>query len=60
MQGEVSDFDVQHFCAGNPMCCYYYRTPSKQAKAQQKDALEDRITNLFTTASRTVEAETHR
>ena len=57
---EVSDFDVQHFCVGNPMCCYYYRTPPKQPKTQQKDVLKDKITHLFTEASRSVEVETRR
>jgi len=24
--GEVSDFDIQHYCNGNPIYCYYFRT----------------------------------
>jgi len=60
MDGEISDFDVQHFCAGNPVYCYYHRTPQKQVRMQQKDALKDMITHLFTTPSRTVEVETRR
>jgi hypothetical protein len=32
MGGEVSDFDVQHYCQGNPNNCYYFRTPRKDTK----------------------------
>ena len=58
MDGEVSDFDVQHFCTSNPVYCYYHRTEQKQARMQPRDALKDKIVHLFTAPSRTVEVET--
>jgi len=27
LDGKVSDFDIQHFCNGNPVNCYFYRLP---------------------------------
>lgn len=30
LDGKVSDFDIKHFCNGNPINCYYYRLPSSQ------------------------------
>jgi len=50
MEGEVSDFDVQHFCAANPMYCYYFRMPSKHAKTQEEATLKDKISHIVTTA----------
>jgi hypothetical protein len=26
MDEELSNFDVQHYCNGNPMNCYFFRT----------------------------------
>ncbi len=34
LDGEVSDFDLEHFCDGNPVYCYYFRQPSLQATTQ--------------------------
>jgi len=31
MDGELSDFDLKHFCDGNPVYCYYFRLPALQA-----------------------------
>jgi len=30
LNGAVSDFDVNHYCKGNPIHCYYFRTAPKQ------------------------------
>ena len=27
---ELSDFDLKHFCDGNPVYCYYFRRPALQ------------------------------
>jgi len=35
MDGKVSDFDVQHYCNGNPVNCYYFRK-SKHTKEQSE------------------------
>jgi len=26
LDGEVSSFDIEHFCKGNPIYCYYFRS----------------------------------
>jgi len=26
LDGEVSSFDIEHFCRGNPVYCYYFRS----------------------------------
>jgi hypothetical protein len=26
----ISDFDLTHYCEGNPICCYYYRLSTTQ------------------------------
>jgi len=31
---ELSDFDLKHFCDGNPVYCYYFRAPALQAAAK--------------------------
>jgi hypothetical protein len=31
---ELSDFDLKHFCDGNPIYCYYFRLPALQAAAK--------------------------
>jgi len=32
LDGNLSDFDVQHYCDGNPINCYFYRAPLSQEK----------------------------
>jgi len=34
MDGELSEFDLKHFCDGNPVYCYYFRLPALQAAAR--------------------------
>jgi hypothetical protein len=29
---ELSDFDLKHFCDGNPVYCYYFRLPQLELK----------------------------
>ena len=29
LDGNLSDFDIKHFCKGNPVLCYYFRLPQK-------------------------------
>jgi hypothetical protein len=29
--GELSEFDLKHFCDGNPVYCYYFRLPATQS-----------------------------
>jgi len=31
LDGEVSSFDIEHFCRGKPLYCYYFRSsPSRK------------------------------
>lgn len=32
LDGSLSDFDIKHFCNGNPLHCYYFRLPTSKAK----------------------------
>lgn len=34
MDGELSDFDLKHFCDGDPVYCYYFRQPALQATVE--------------------------
>jgi len=41
LDGKLSTFDVQHFCNGNPVYCYYFRLMEKENK------ILTRLTSLF-------------
>ena len=30
LDGNLSDFDIEHFCRGSPILCYYFRMPQKR------------------------------
>jgi len=45
---EVSDFDVQHYCNGNPIHCYYFRTSDNQARGQSEKTLSQRLSQILT------------
>ncbi|MDH5437699.1 MAG: hypothetical protein OEX76_02230 [Candidatus Bathyarchaeota archaeon] len=32
LNGNLSDFDIKHFCKGNPILCYYFRMPHPKKK----------------------------
>jgi len=32
LDGNVSEFDIKHFCDGNPLLCYYFRMSSRKEK----------------------------
>jgi hypothetical protein len=34
---EISNFDYEHFCSGNPVNCYYYRKAESE-KTQRKES----------------------
>lgn len=38
VDGEVSEFDLKHFCDGNPVYCYYFRSPVLQAAERLLEA----------------------
>jgi len=47
MNGEVSEFDVQHYCNGNPVNCYYFRR-SKQTKEASETGIKHKLSQIFT------------
>jgi len=50
INGEVSDFDVQHYCHGNPNNCYYFRNSEKQTTEQSEKTLKQKLNQILTTA----------
>jgi len=30
LDGNLTDFDIQHYCDGKPINCYFYRLPSSK------------------------------
>ncbi len=40
MDGDVSEFDMEHFCDGNPVYCYYFRLRALQ---ESVDLPEERV-----------------
>ncbi|RLI20455.1 hypothetical protein DRO54_06255 [Candidatus Bathyarchaeota archaeon] len=36
LKGEVSDFDIKHYCTGNPIFCYYFRLPQIKNELERK------------------------
>jgi hypothetical protein len=46
MDGEVSDFDVQHYCNGNPNNCYYFRTSDKKATVSSERTLKHKLSQI--------------
>ncbi|MGB9134326.1 MAG: hypothetical protein WCC63_01890 [Candidatus Bathyarchaeia archaeon] len=43
--GELSEFDLKHFCDGNPVYCYYFRVPAARTTTRlQKTDLEPETT----------------
>lgn len=37
MGGELSEFDLKHFCDGNPVYCYYFRVPVTQTPTSLRE-----------------------
>jgi hypothetical protein len=44
LDGKVSDFDIEHYCNGNPINCYYYRLP--RSKKDERN-LEQKISAIL-------------
>jgi len=38
MAGELTEFDVKHFCDGNPVYCYYFRLPETHTTSHLQKA----------------------
>jgi hypothetical protein len=49
VDAHVTDFDVQHYCHGNPINCYYFRTSEKQSAIPSEKTLKDKLSQIFTT-----------
>jgi len=50
IDGKVSDFDIQHYCYGNPINCYYFRIQEKQIPVSSENTLKHKLSQIFTTA----------
>lgn len=35
---ELTDFDIKHYCTGNPIFCYYFRLPQIEEKIKKQKA----------------------
>jgi len=36
LKGELTDFDIRHYCTGNPIFCYYFRLPQIEKEMEKK------------------------
>ena len=43
LKGDLTDFDIRHYCAGNPIFCYYFRLLQieKEMKENEKKTLKE-------------------
>jgi len=43
LKGDLTDFDIRHYCTGNPIFCYYFRLPriEKEMKENEKKTLKE-------------------
>ena len=43
LKGDLTDFDIRHYCIGNPIFCYYFRLPQieKEMKENEKKTLKE-------------------
>jgi len=43
LKGDLTDFDIRHYCTGNPIFCYYFRLPQieKEMKENEKKTLKE-------------------
>ena len=41
MVDTLTDFDLKHFCDGNPIYCYYFRLPPTKMKRQTMKPLKE-------------------
>ena len=43
LKGDLTDFDIRHYCTGNPIFCYYFRLPQikKEMKEKEKKTLKE-------------------
>jgi len=36
LKGDLTDFDIRHYCTGNPIFCYYFRLPQIEKEMEKK------------------------
>ena len=43
LKEDLTDFDIRHYCTGNPIFCYYFRLPQieKEMKENEKKTLKE-------------------
>jgi len=49
LDGELDEFDIKHYCKGNPNHCYFYRTceAQKTTNEQHVDSKPEKIQVVF-------------
>lgn len=53
LDGEVAEFDVEHYCRGNPACCYYFRMHTEPCDKDTRNG-RNRANNHLRVASQIV------
>lgn len=43
MSEDLTDFDIEHFCDGDPICCYYFRLPNLQRATEDPSGPEEKL-----------------
>lgn len=43
ISGDLNDFDIKHFCEGDPIYCYYFRLPQLQKANENPTETEQKI-----------------
>ncbi len=59
LKGELTDFDVRHYCTGNPIFCYYFRLPQieKEIKETRKKKLKIIFEGEFSRPKREIKVD---
>jgi hypothetical protein len=60
MAAEVTDFDIEHFCEGNPVCCYFFRVSLDLGESRERSTPRAKVGRLFKNISHNVEVELRR
>ena len=45
LKGDLTDFDIRHYCTGNPIFCYYFRLP--QIEKEMKENEKKKLRTIF-------------
>ena len=45
LKGDLTDFDIRHYCIGNQIFCYYFRLP--QIEKEMKENEKKKLRTIF-------------